>query len=45
MKRFPEEKIKDTHYNDEDMRRRLAAYRETHSAETGKDILIDFFKE
>lgn len=43
MKQFPEEKIQNTHYNEEGMNRRLAQYRQTHSKESGKDTLVDFF--
>lgn len=44
VKRFPEEKIKNTHYDEAGMQRRLHAYRELNDESAGKDVIRNFFE-
>lgn len=45
VKELPEERVANTHYNEEGMNRRLAEYKKNNDSTTGESILADFFKE
>jgi len=45
VKELPEERVANTHYNEEGMNRRLAEFKKNNDATTGESILADFFKE
>lgn len=45
IKNLKEEDIQGTHYNENDMKRRLEAYRKLNKEGTGQPIMLDFFRE
>lgn len=45
VRELPEDKINGTHYNEEDMRRRIKAYREANNSQVAEPAVQDFFKQ
>lgn len=45
LQMLPEENLKNSHFTEKDMNRRLKVYRETNNPEKGKPILLNFFDE
>lgn len=45
MKEMGEEMLQGTHYNQQDMKRRLAKYRKENNSQIAEPSLSDFFKQ
>lgn len=45
VKNLPDHQIKGTHYNSEDMSRRLKAYRTANNSQVAEYAVSDFFKQ
>ena len=45
MRELPEDRIDGTHYNEDDMRRRIKAYRVANNSQVAEPAVQDFFQK